>query len=1337
MPCLPRFAKYFSTLLLPLLLLLLNNLTRTQVSGYEFRCPSDWEEYGTNCYKFVRNPLKTYEEASTACSRFNAHLLSVLSVEEHKFITDWLRQRDPVHQSWYTSAQDVGGNSWRWNVPIHVLSTTGATSSLSSASNGIQGALGPLDPAGYNGGGGGGGRAREFFSILATIWLPQDLKQLTSPANQFPANQQQSIIDANRGGGGGGLNVNQPTVWDSRNAQNAVYNFSQSLNRWGLVRVGGAEYHSYVCKMRRQDVNFAAAIERNIDYGINVIDEKQIPRGPRFIHEPESVVFDVSGRSSVNYVSLKCVADGFPTPKYRWYREEYQGNYIRPLLIDPLSDRRYTQTDGILTINGPTTEKDRGKYHCMASNMYGTVISKTVQLTFGYIGEFTKKRSPEYGREFWGKSISCDPPKNHPGVNYHWSRDSFQYIIEDDRRIFISRDGNLYFSSLEKIDRANYSCNVKSSIASSGRTGPFFTLVVESASSSQKLLFPNHFPKIFPDIKLAGSEIRLECMAYGYPVPYYNWSRTGITDRMPEGSYPTSYNRVLIIPQAKVEDSGEYICTATSGKDVISKSVALSIQSLPVILQEIGNKVEERNLETLVWECEAFGIPAVYYQWFKNGIEISDKSKLSIEDANRYEVSGKRLTIHGLLPERDEGMYQCKATNELGTAFSSGQLRIVQIATSFQKYPMPTELYAGEGGNITIPCVPEALPVPTFEWQKDWVRLNTGGGRVRQLANGFLSISPVQRSDEGTYTCTARNSLGQDRTSGRLRVFSRPRLYVRPNPVYERRVGESVSLPCMAVTDASLDVSYIWQHNGLRLDLAKAPQYSMRSTMDGDLTIVNLTLAETGEYECIVQTTVGSVVASTRIQLYAQPGAPGAVVADDITATDARLQWSDGSDNGRRIIGYQVEGITNHFNQWHTILNTTEYANPYETNRETNRKMVHLKGVLSPWSTYRFRVSAFNELGVGLPSEASPSYNTDKAVPFKAPSGVGYLNGKVGTLTITWQPLPPKDWNAPDIYYRVFYKPEESYQQPYIDHNLTKQGNTNTFAVNVGEENYYKRYLVMVQAMNQVGAGLKISDPVVAYSAESMPQVAPTSVYAIAHNSTAMNVTWLPIDTNREKLRGQLIGHRIKYWKLNQDPQLDALQLLKRDPNEPWGLIVGLLPDTEYYIAVMAYNEAGAGPESEPFLARTFKAAPQQHPTSVNVTAIDGRSVLVTWRGISSLSAAEEPIKGYKVRYWDADHPITRAIEVYKYLDGGALQTIISDLVRGKAYKLRVLAFSNGGDGKMSEQIEFRVDDSVPARFSAAGLEFTINAAWTGSVNFGSLFTFFISFLLIKLINFL
>lgn len=205
--------KFHPAIYLLLSVLLLQSKS---INSYEFKCPTDWQNHGTSCYQFVRYPQKTYEEAAAACARFNAHLLSVLSVEEHKFITDWLRQSDPVHQSWYTSAQDTGSNAWRWNVPIHVLSTTGATSSIASASNGIQGALGPLDPNGYS-----SGRSREFFSILATIWLPQDMQSQiqSSQANQFPANQQQSIIDSNRGQN----SLLSTNMWDNRNARNAVY----------------------------------------------------------------------------------------------------------------------------------------------------------------------------------------------------------------------------------------------------------------------------------------------------------------------------------------------------------------------------------------------------------------------------------------------------------------------------------------------------------------------------------------------------------------------------------------------------------------------------------------------------------------------------------------------------------------------------------------------------------------------------------------------------------------------------------------------------------------------------------------------------------------------------------------------------------------------------------------------------------------------------------------------------------------------------------------------------------------------------------------------------------
>ena len=42
-----------------------------------------------------------------------------------------------------------------------------------------------------------------------------------------------------------------------------------------------------------------------------------------------------------------------------------------------------------------------------------------------------------------------------------------------------------------------------------------------------------------------------------------------------------------------------------------------------------------------------------------------------------------------------------------------------------------------------------------------------------------------------------------------------------------------------------------------------------------------------------------------------------------------------------------------------------------------------------------------------------------------------------------------------------------------------------------------------------------------------MPQVSPVQVAARSYNSTALNVTWLPIEQTRERIRGKLIGYRV------------------------------------------------------------------------------------------------------------------------------------------------------------------------------------------------------------------
>lgn len=69
---------------------------------------------------------------------------------------------------------------------------------------------------------------------------------------------------------------------------------------------------------------------------------------------------------------------------------------------------------------------------------------------------------------------------------------------------------------------------------------------------------------------------------------------------------------------------------------------------------------------------------------------------------------------------------------------------------------------------------------------------------------------------------------------------------------------------------------------------------------------------------------------------------------------------------------------------------------------------------------------------------------------------------------------------------------------------------------------------MFLQAFNAFGAG-PISEPEVIYSGEDMPQAAPHGVFAVAYNSTALNVSWAPIDQTREILRGKLIGFRVSY----------------------------------------------------------------------------------------------------------------------------------------------------------------------------------------------------------------
>lgn len=309
------------------------------------------------------------------------------------------------------------------------------------------------------------------------------------------------------------------------------------------------------------------------------------------------------------------------------------------------------------------------------------------------------------------------------------------------------------------------------------------------------------------------------------------------------------------------------------------------------------------------------------------------------------------------------------------------------------------------------------------------------------------------------------------------------------------------------------------------------------------------------------------------------PGAAGGVKVIEIHKTTGRLEWIDGGDNGRPIMFYNILGRTNWNKTW---VNVSEGIMAYEIDRYTGRKQAEVTH-LTPWSGYEFSVCAVNDLGIGAPSAPSPLYNTLSDKPYIYPRNLGGGGGKIGDLSIKWTPLKNEEQNAPGIHYKIFWRlhDDSNNRTEWATDVLKNHGNTGKAVVHIPQKNYYTKYDVKVQAINEVGSGPESPFKII-YSAEDMPQVAPQQPIARGFNSTCLNVTWNPIEETREKIRGNLIGHRLKYWKQDHKEE-DSVYYLSRS-KRPWALIVGLQPDTYYFVKVMAYNAAGEGPESERYL---------------------------------------------------------------------------------------------------------------------------------------------------------
>ncbi|KAI4877290.1 hypothetical protein NFI96_011836, partial [Prochilodus magdalenae] len=959
--------------------------------------------------------------------------------------------------------------------------------------------------------------------------------------------------------------------------------------------------------------------------------------GPVFEEQPLDTIYPEE--SQEDKIIMSCRARASPPATYKWMQNNWG------IKIQEGGDDHYSLEGGNLVIRHPDKSKHAGDYTCLATNEFGSIISRKASVQFGYLDMFsTEEREAVYVKEGQGVVLLCATPPHFPDdLYFRWILNEFPTFIPLDKRRFISQTtGNLYISKVESSDSGNYSCFVSSPSIAKSVFSKFIPLVPLAERPVRK--YPADIKVKFPDTyALVGQNITLECFALGNPIPQIRW-------RKMEGALPAHHEistvgGLLHLFNVQYKDEGIYECEALNSKGKDWHKAQLFVEASPVWVEHISSS--ERDIGSdYTMSCLASGKPKPHIHFLKDG-EMYARHELRFTD---------------LTPD-DSGMYQCIAENRHGVIYANAELRVFVSAPSFELNPVKQRLLGAKNGQVVIECKPKAAPRPTFSWSKG-TELLSNSSRIFIWEDGSLEIHNITKSDEGKYTCFAENDRGKANSTGSLSVMDATKITLAPSNA-DVSSGENAKMQCAASHDSSLDLTFIWSLNGHVIDFDKERE-SYQYVMDGqagisscELLIKNTQMKHAGRYTCTAQTPVDNVTASADLVVRGPPGPPGGVRVEEIGPKSVRLLWSQGADNLSPISKYTIQ-----YRETRTPEAEWKDASTSPSNVEGNAETAMVLNLI-PWTEYEFRVIATNTLGTGEPSNPSPKTRTQDAVPVVAPSDVGGGGGTSRELIITWTPVEPQYYYGSNFGYIIAFKPEDQFKWRQV---TVADPQARRYVHKDSSIRPATKFDVKVKAFNSKGEGPYSLNATI-YSAQDVPSEAPTKVEARSLSATEAIVSWYPV------MQQTVEGYQVRYWKKSIENEDTAQRISSRENQTR---LDNMKPDSHYVINVRAFNGAGYGPPSQHYEIYTKKAPPSRPPNIISTKlSSSGTSVNIAWEHVEPL-ANESKVECYKVLYRQ-EGQTTGVL----YTTGK--QYIDLPMRKDGDYLVEVRAHSEGGDGAVAQ----------------------------------------------------
>ncbi|XP_057406358.1 neuronal cell adhesion molecule isoform X13 [Balaenoptera acutorostrata] len=358
----------------------------------------------------------------------------------------------------------------------------------------------------------------------------------------------------------------------------------------------------------------------------------------------------------------------------------------------------------------------------------------------------------------------------------------------------------------------------------------------------------------------------------------------------------------IMMPKKKHLSAGRaplilFLCQMISALEVpLDPKLLEDLVQPPTITQQSPKDYIIDPRENIVIQCEAKGKPPPSFSWTRNGTHFDiDKDPLVTMKSG----SGT-LTVNIMSEgkaETYEGVYQCTARNERGAAISNN------IVIRPSRSPLWTKeklerITLRNGQSLVLPCRPPVgLPPPIIFWMDNSFQRLPQSERVSQGLNGDLYFSNVLPEDtREDYICYARfnhTQTIQQKQPISVKVISvdelndtiaanlsdtefygakshreRPPTFLTPEGNASRKEelrGNVLSLECIA-EGLPTPIIYWIKEDGT-LPINRTFYRNFKKTLQ----IVQVTEADSGNYQCIAKNALGAIHHIISVTVKASP----------------------------------------------------------------------------------------------------------------------------------------------------------------------------------------------------------------------------------------------------------------------------------------------------------------------------------------------------------------------------------------------------------------------------------------------------------------------------------